>query len=133
MLYTLTQEQLSHIDAVIAEKIAAIAFDGRSVALECERGKVNQTRVWWVQCESVVGFFNAWQKTGKSEYLAIAKKIWDFIKAFVIDKRDGSEWFWQVDKDGKPDSEKPIVEPWKCPYHNGRMCFEIITRAQKLA
>ena len=28
----------------------------------------------------------------------------------------------------EPDSEKPIVEEWKCPYHNGRMCMEIIKR-----
>ena len=45
-----------------------------------------------------------------------------------MDKREGSEWFWCVDKNGKPIMDKPIVEPWKCPYHNGRMCMELIRR-----
>ncbi len=125
------RNRLEKITATIAERILKVAFDGRSIALECERGKINQTRVWWVQCESIVGFFNAWQKTGRSEYLFAAKKIWDFAKEFLIDKRSGSEWFWQVDQNGKP-SQRPIVEPWKCPYHNGRMCFEIMNRVKSL-
>ena len=45
----------------------------------------------------------------------------------MIDKREGSEWFWCVNADGSPIHE-PIVEPWKCPYHNGRMCMEVIGR-----
>jgi mannobiose 2-epimerase len=40
----------------------------------------------------------------------------------------GSEWYWQVDENGKP-AQREIVEPWKCPYHNGRMCMELIYRA----
>ena len=45
----------------------------------------------------------------------------------MVDKRPGSEWFWSVDAQGNP-HHKPIVEPWKCPYHNGRMCMELIRR-----
>ena len=40
----------------------------------------------------------------------------------------GSEWFWLVRQDGTPVEGKPIVEPWKCPYHNGRMCMEVMRR-----
>ena len=47
-----------------------------------------------------------------------------------IDKREGSEWFWSVNADGEP-CQKPIVEPWKCPYHNGRMCIEIVRRMKQ--
>ena len=56
-----------------------------------------------------------------------AENIWNFIVDSFIDKREGSEWFWSVTDDGKPE-KGPIVEPWKCPYHNGRMCLEMIIR-----
>lgn len=46
----------------------------------------------------------------------------------MIDKRPGSEWFWEVDPEGNPYPDRPIVEPWKCPYHNGRMCMEVMKR-----
>lgn len=36
--------------------------------------------------------------------------------------------FWRLNADGTPDQSKPVVEPWKCPYHNGRMCLELIRR-----
>ena len=65
---------------------------------------------------------------GLEKYLEAAGAIWNFIKTKVIDKREGSEWYWLVKKDGTPVEGKPIVEPWKCPYHNGRMCFEVIRR-----
>ncbi len=45
----------------------------------------------------------------------------------------GREWYWRVKADGIPDETQPIVEPWKCPYHNGRMCFEVIQRMDKEA
>lgn len=62
------------------------------------------------------------------EYRQAAEEIWEYIKTYLVDKRNGSEWFWEVNDEGKPESRKPIVEPWKCPYHNGRMCFEVIRR-----
>ena len=67
-------------------------------------------------------------KEKAEKYLVAAMNQWEFIKKCVIDKRNGSEWFWRVDVNGKPDEEKPIVEQWKCPYHNGRMCFEVMKR-----
>ena len=95
---------------------------------EAENGKKDTTRVWWVQAEAVVGFINGYQKQPeRMEYLEAAKRIWNYINTTMIDKREGSEWFWSVDSEGNP-IEKPIVEPWKCPYHNGRMCMEVIQR-----
>ena len=90
---------------------------------------VNTHRIWWVQAETVIGFLNGYQRNPeKKEYLEAAKSEWQFIKDYVIDKREGSEWFWEVDENGKPYPDRPIVEPWKCPYHNGRMCIEVIRR-----
>ena len=124
------EEKMTPITKDLTAQIYKVAFDGRSLANECEKGVVNKHRIWWVQAETVVGFLNGWQKNpDKPEYLDAAKAEWNFIKEYVIDKRKGSEWFWEVDPDGKPYEGRPIVEPWKCPYHNGRMCFEVIKRS----
>ena len=97
---------------------------------ECEAGKKDKTRIWWVQSEAMVGFTNGYLRSGNAEYLQAARSIWEYTKNHLIDKREGSEWFWQVDESGNP-GKRPIVEPWKCPYHNGRMCFEMMNRLQK--
>lgn len=104
------------------------AFDHDSLANECDRGEKNELRIWWVQAEAVVGFVHQWQQTGEEQYARAAANNFRFILEYVWDKRTGSEWFWCVDKHGVPTPEKPIVEPWKCPYHNGRMCLELMRR-----
>ena len=106
------------------------AFDGNSLANECENGVVNQDRIWWVQAEAVVGFLNGYQLAKEhTEYLKATESEWEFIKEYVIDKRSGSEWHRTVTKSGEAMEGEPIVEPWKCPYHNGRMCLEVIRRS----
>lgn len=125
------KQKMEPITKVLTEQIYKVAFDGHSLANECEKGVVNQNRVWWVQAETVVGFLNGYQKDkSQTKYLEAARSQWQFIKEHVIDKRNGSEWFWEVNTDGTPIENRPIVEPWKCPYHNGRMCFEVIKRAE---
>lgn len=123
------EEKMLPITKALTAQIYKIAFDGRSLANECEKGVVNEHRIWWVQAEAMVGFYNGYQKTPeKKEYLEAAVHIWEFIKEYVVDKREGSEWFWEVNPDGSPIEDRPIVEPWKCPYHNGRMCMELVKR-----
>ena len=121
-------KKLTPITKDLAAKVFDVAFDGRSLANECERGVVDTKRVWWVQAETVVGFVNAYQKSGDEKYLKAAGACWNYIKDVIVDKRAGSEWLSEVDASGLPLTKKPIVEPWKCPYHNGRMCMEIIKR-----
>lgn len=114
----------------LTAQVYKAAFDGHSLANECEKGVVDTTRTWWVQAETVVGFLNGYQLSPEhTEYLDAAKAEWEFIKEHVIDKRPGSEWFRDVEADGKARVGEPIVEPWKCPYHNGRMCMEVIRRS----
>lgn len=123
------QKKMGPIIDDLTAQVYKVAFDGHSLANECEKGVVNNHRVWWVQAETVIGFLNGYQRNPeKKEYLEAAKSEWQFIKDYVIDKREGSEWFWEVDENGKPYPDRPIVEPWKCPYHNGRMCIEVIRR-----
>ena len=125
------EEKMTPITKDLTAEIYKVAFDGHSLANECEKGVVNVHRIWWVQAETGIGFLNGWQKDpSRTEYLDAAKSEWQFIKDHVMDKRQGSEWFWEVDQSGKPYEGRPIVEPWKCPYHNGRMCFEVIRRLE---
>jgi mannobiose 2-epimerase len=87
-------------------------------------------KVWWVQADAILGFLNGYQKdSSRKDYLEAAANIWDFTKKYMIDHRKGSEWFNELSPEGIPLKDKEIVGPWKCPYHNGRMCFEVITRS----
>ncbi len=123
-------EKMAPITADLEQNIYDTAYRSHSLKNECERGVDNEWRIWWVQAESVVGFYNAWQKAPEKMYFReAAEDIWNFIKTCITDPREGSEWYWRTDEKGNPDLEKPIVEPWKCPYHNGRMCMEIMKRA----
>lgn len=117
----------AYTNKLVAEVYNEALADG-AMNNECFKGVVDTTRVWWVQAEAMVGFYNCYEKTGEEKYKDITEQLWDYIKNYIIDKREGSEWFWDLDKDNNPVSRKPIVEPWKCPYHNGRMCMEIIRR-----
>ena len=120
--------KFSAITTQIAEKVFVRAFENGALNNQCCRGVVDKTRVWWVQAESVIGFLNAYQKSRDTKYLDASLQIWTYIKNNIVDRRTGSEWHWCVDNDGQPSQKKPIVEPWKCPYHNGRMCMEVIKR-----
>ena len=95
--------------------------------VEIEKGVPSSHMVWWVQAEALVGFLNAAEKTGDGRYLEQAEAQWDYIRRAIIDPREGGEWYWYVLPDGTP-ARDPIVEPWKCPYHNGRMALEVLRR-----
>jgi len=74
----------------------------------------------------MVGFFNAWEIGKKEIYLDRSWSSWEFIKAKIRDNKNG-EWFWGIREDGSLLS-LPKAGFWKCPYHNGRACIEIIKR-----
>jgi len=93
---------------------------------------VDPNKHWWAQAEAVVGFYNAFQLTREERYREAAERAWDYIDARIIDREHG-EWRAKLRPDGTPwqESEDPdacLVGPWKCPYHNGRMCMEMIER-----
>jgi mannobiose 2-epimerase len=90
-------------------------------------GHIDYDRHWWVQAESVAGFLNAFHLSGKEEYLDLSLAAWKFISDNLIDKKNG-EWYWGVDNDLKPNTKDDKAGFWKCPYHNSRMCLEIIEK-----
>lgn len=125
-------KKLEPVISALEENVYRLAFDGNALYNECEKGVNDTKRIWWVQAEAMVGFLNAYTKhPEKAEYLQAVEKIWEYIKEYIIDKRPGSEWLSEVDEKGIPFTRKPIVEPWKCPYHNGRMCLEVVKRAKQ--
>lgn len=123
------EKKLRPVTRALTGQIYDVAFNGSSLANECDRGVVNTLRIWWVQAETVVGFLNGYEKNPEeAKYRDAALAEWKYIKEHQIDRREGSEWFWATKEDGSPDEGRPIVEPWKCPYHNGRMCMEVMRR-----
>ena len=122
------KDQVSSINETMAKAVYETAYNHHSLANECDRGEVNELRIWWVQAEAVLGFVNLYEKCRDAQYADAATDIFRFIEEKLTDHRKGSEWFWCVDMFGTPIPEKPIVEPWKCPYHNGRMCLELMRK-----
>lgn len=92
---------------------------------------IDSGKEWWPQTEAVVGFYNAWQLTGDDAFLKAAAQCWRFIEERIVDRVYG-EWIWRVAPDGTPDSSLPKISAWKCPYHNGRCCLEILHRTQSI-
>ena len=96
-----------------------------SVFYEKEAGYVDDDKHWWPQAEALVGLTYAWKITGKSQYLDIMLKTWQFIKENMVDKENG-EWFWRVNNLGLPNTIDVKLGFWKCPYHNSRALMEVI-------
>ncbi len=88
------------------------------------KGSTDGEMEWWAQAEAVVGFVNAWRLSGDGHYLELASGVKEFIEKFVID-REGGEWFYRLNAEGRPLAGFDKAGFWKCPYHNVRMCLEI--------
>ncbi len=104
---------------------------------------VRTNKHWWPQAENLVGFMNMFQLKGDDIYWGTVKLAWDFIDRCVID-HEGGEWFTKVNRLGVPyliepeDDPSPYyknnwkIDPWKCPYHNGRAMLELVERIDQL-
>lgn len=126
------QGLLAEIEPVIV-KIAQAADEGLnrdgSMIYEnfVDKQKVDRELHWWVQAENVVGHINLYQYFHDEDALRKALKCWQFIKENLIDG-EGGEWYWSRYADGTVNRKDDKAGFWKCPYHNGRMCMEIIER-----
>jgi mannobiose 2-epimerase len=89
-------------------------------------GHINTNRSWWAQSETVVGYLNAYQLSGDEKYLSNSINCWNFIKNNLVDTKNGG-WFGSVTESGVIGSGNKAGF-WTAPYHNGRMCMEIIER-----
>lgn len=92
-----------------------------------DTGHVDDDLHWWVQAENVVGWYNIYQHFHDEDALQKALHGWQYIKEQLIDREHG-EWHWSRHADGTLNTVDDKAGFWKCPYHNSRMCLEIIER-----
>jgi mannobiose 2-epimerase len=108
----------------------ALEEDGSIVYEGSPHGLVDANKTWWAQTEAMVGFYNAYQLTGQEEFADAAHRLWEYIQAHLVDRKNG-EWFKQLFRDGTPDLNHYKIGPWDCPYHTSRMFYEMMARLQK--
>lgn len=115
-----------------SSKIAEASMEGWSpeggmvYEYDPESGHRDADRHWWVQAETVVGCVDRFGLTGDGIWLERAGMEWKFIRENLISP-DG-EWYWSVREDGSLNLADDRAGFWKCPYHNGRMCLEMLAR-----
>ena len=125
---------LKRVEAVVPQ-IANAAGEGLQAdggmiyEKNTETGEVDADRHWWVQAETVVGYINLYEYFNNEDALEKALQCWNFIKKHLIDSKNG-EWFWSLKTDGTINTADDKAGFWKCPYHNGRMCMELLGRFQ---
>ena len=122
-------EQVQTIAVQMAETTRREALHpGGGMLYEGRAGSIiDAGRECWPQAEALVGFLNAYEISGRPEFLTAAKRVWHFIQQYLVDRVHG-EWFWRINPDGHPDPTLPKVSEWKGPYHVSRACLEIMRR-----
>ena len=96
-----------------------------SLAYRNDSGFLDEERHWWVQAEAAVGLMKMYRRTGQTKWLEQSRRVWDYISKNIVDCR-GGEWFWSILPDGSVNMKEDKAGFWKCPYHNGRMCVELL-------
>lgn len=92
-----------------------------------DTGRTDTQRQWWTLCENVIGHLDLYQYYGDRDALGVALSCWDFIKRRIVDHEQG-EWLWSVDAEGLPNRKDDKTGFWKGPYHNSRLCLEVLER-----
>lgn len=129
------EQLLSEIEPIIRTIARAsekgLRPDGSMIhEVNVSTGLYDSERHWWVQAEAIVGFYNLYQHFGDEKALYKAECLWQYVREHLIDNHLG-EWHWSVDENGKVNVNEDHAGFWKCPYHNTRMCLEIIERKRK--
>jgi len=113
---------------IIEASYEGLQPDGSMIYEQKYNQPADTDRHWWVQAETIVGSYHAWELSGDKKYLEVAKKCWEYVKLHLLDK-DNGEWVWSAYADGTQNHNDDKAGFWKCPYHNSRMCMEIINNS----
>ena len=106
----------------LLESATEHGYSDHGLRYEIVNGVFNKIRAWWPQAEAILGFHFGWRITGDPVWLERIREQWEFILRKTVDPREGGEWINELYDDGTSVG-KPMVDEWKCPYHNGRMCL----------
>ena len=126
------EQVLAKVEPIVREVAKAsekgLRPDGSMIhEANLDTGHVDDDLHWWVQAENVVGWMNLYQHFADEEALQRGVRGWEYIKQNLIDYEHG-EWYWSRRADGSLNLDDDHAGFWKCPYHNSRMCLEIIER-----
>jgi mannobiose 2-epimerase len=136
------KRRIRAIAVKMVDNIERVAVDkDGGLFLESTRfgSHVKTNKHWWQQAETLVGFMNAFELTKDEKYWNTVKLSWKFIDTFLIDHERG-EWYTKLNRLGVPFLAEPAddpspyyrndwkIDPWKCPYHNGRSMMEMMKR-----
>lgn len=124
---TFTRERLDSVELYPFKKVIEEGLGGMIYETFPDKGTTDRDCHWWVQAENVVGHINLYQHFDDEVALQKASRCWEYIKKHLIDYKNG-EWYWSVRADGTVNTADDKAGFWKCPYHNGRMCMEMIER-----
>ena len=122
----LIEKTMAHCRHIVKAALEGYQPDGSLIYEHHPDGRLDCERHWWVQAETVIGLFYQYKFYGQKEALGEALKTWEYIKKHIVD-RVGGEWFWSEMPDGTKNKREDKAGFWKCPYHNSRMCMEIIS------
>ena len=128
------QKVLKKVEKIVREVAKAsekgLRTDGSMIhEANVDTGHADDDLHWWVQAENVVGWYNIYQYFGDEDALEKVFRCWEYIKTQLIDWEHG-EWYWSRHPDGSLNTTDDKAGFWKCPYHNSRMCLEIIERTE---
>ena len=123
--------RISALSVRLADAAAEGMSNDGSMATEkyMNTGEVTSERSWWEQSETIVGYLNAWELTRSIRYLGMAVACSKYITGHFVDKMNGG-WYSSVDPSGIP-GKTDKAGFWVCPYHNCRMCLEVIERTEE--
>ncbi len=139
-------ERMRPVILKMADNIERVAVDkDGGLFLESTRygSHLKTNKHWWQQAETLVGFMNAYELTHDDRYWNTVKLSWNFIDTYLIDHERG-EWYTKLNRLGvpflaePPDDPSPYyrndwkIDPWKCPYHNGRSMIEMMKRIDRI-
>jgi cellobiose epimerase len=93
----------------------------------CDVRRRDESSIWWVQAEALVGFLDAYCVSRDAAYLVACETVWRFIRDNHIDDAAG-EWHWSPPALPGTQGNPYKAGFWKGPYHNGRAMLECIRR-----